>query len=445
MWKGDISTAEGCFAYAVSLDAKFAEAQLNYGTALRANGKLTEAEATYREVAKLRPDWAEVHFNLGVLYLDAEQIPKHDEIAKLNAAVKEFESYKSLVAKGTTSVERSKSQRGPTDAMGNELVSVAQADLYIKAASKGIEMEQRRQERDAKRKQKEEKAAETAVEDEAVEGETAEGETAESVPVSAPSEPAKPQAPGGQPSEPAKPQKPGEQPSAPAPSQPPPTQPSQPTPTQPSQPPPTQPSQPTPTQPSQPTPTQPSKPAPTQPSQPTPTQPSKPAPTQPSQPLLMAYVACHASNHFPQLPLLRLAELALIGGRDFRTPEAWQALDTFLTETGTERFAFPALTLAQALVPDLAPDSLIRRIAERTPRALRRLVHRTTPATSLRFAAARPGYIPLWAATWRERMSYVAHLVWPHRAGGPVGVREGLAWQVDRLSRMLRTVLRRKA
>jgi hypothetical protein len=163
------------------------------------------------------------------------------------------------------------------------------------------------------------------------------------------------------------------------------------------------------------------------------------------QPLLMAYVACHASNHFPQLPLLRLAELALIGGRDFRTPEAWQALDTFLTETGTERFAFPALTLAQALVPDLAPDSLIRRIAERTPRALRRLVHRTTPATSLRFAAARPGYIPLWAATWRERMAYVAHLVWPHRAGGPVGVREGLAWQVDRLSRMLRTVLRRKA
>jgi Tfp pilus assembly protein PilF len=285
MWKGDTATAEGCFAYAISLDAKFAEAQLNYGAALRANGKLAEAEAAYREVAKLRPDWAEVHFNLGVLYLDAEQIPNHDEIAKLNAAIKEFESYKSLVAKGTTSVERSKSQRGPTDAMGNELVSVAQADLYIKAANKSIESEQRRQERDAKRKQKEEeKAAEAAAEGEGAEGEDVEGEGEQ--PAAAPTDPAKPQTPGGPPSDPppsdpSKPQKPGGQPSAPAPAQP-----SQPAPAQPSQPAPTQPSQPAPTQPSKPPPAQPSQPAPTQPTptQPAPTQPAKPPTTEPSQP-----------------------------------------------------------------------------------------------------------------------------------------------------------------
>jgi Tfp pilus assembly protein PilF len=274
MWKGDTGTAEGCFAYAISLDAKFAEAQLNYGAALRANGKLPEAEAAYREVGKLRPDWAEVHFNIGVLYLDAEQIPNHDEVARLNAAVKEFESYKSLVAKGTTSVVRSKSQRGPTDAMGNELVSLAQADLYIKAANKGIEMEQRRQERDAKRKQKEEEKAAAPEED--AEGEEADGDAEQ--PVAVPADPAKPQAPGAQPSDPAKPQAPGGQPSAPAKPQTP-GQPSAPAPTQPA---PAQPSKPVPAQPSQPAPTQPSKPAPTQPSQPTPTQPSKPAPSQPA-------------------------------------------------------------------------------------------------------------------------------------------------------------------
>ena len=53
---------------------------------------------------------------------------------------------------------------GPTDAMGNELVSVSQADLYIKAANKSIESEERRQERDAKRKQKEEEKAEAPAE-----------------------------------------------------------------------------------------------------------------------------------------------------------------------------------------------------------------------------------------------------------------------------------------
>jgi Tfp pilus assembly protein PilF len=275
MWKGDTATAETCFSYAISLDAKFAEAQLNYGAALRANGKLPEAEAAYREVAKLRPDWAEVHFNLGVLYLDAEQIPNHDEIAKLNAAIKEFESYKSLVSKGTTSVERSKSQRGPTDAMGNELVSVSQADLYIKSANKSIESEQRRQERDAKRKQKEdEKAAEAAP----TEGAPAEGEDAEQPAEAA--DPAKPQTPGGQPA-PAQPSQPAPaQPSQPTPSQPAPSQPapSQPAPTQPAEPPA---SQPPPAQPSQPPPAQPSKPqAPSQ----KPQQPQQPGPQKPQKP-----------------------------------------------------------------------------------------------------------------------------------------------------------------
>jgi Tfp pilus assembly protein PilF len=287
MWKGDTATAESCFSYAISLDAKFAEAQLNYGAALRSNGKLAEAEVAYREVAKLRPDWAEVHFNLGVLYLDAEQIPNHDEIAKLNAAIKEFESYKSLVAKGTTSVERSKSQRGPTDAMGNELVSVSQADLYIKSANKSIESEQRRQERDAKRKQKEEeKAAESAT----AEGQPTDGEDAEQ-PAEAAGDPAKPQTPGGQPS-------------APAPTQPVPVQPSQPAPAQPSQPAPTQPSQPAPAQPSPPAPTQPAPTQPAQPpaSQPPPVQPSQPPPAQPSKPQAPAQKPQQPQQPGPQKP-----------------------------------------------------------------------------------------------------------------------------------------------
>ncbi|PRP96345.1 tetratricopeptide repeat protein [Enhygromyxa salina] len=220
MWRGEPATAQSCFEYAVSLDAKFAEAHLNLGSAQRANGQLVEAEAAFRTASKLRPDWAEIHFNLGVLYLDAEQIPKHDETAKLDAAIKEFETYKSLVAKGKTSVERSKQKRGPTDAMGNELVSVAQADLYIKAANKGIESEERRQEREAKRKQKQAEAppepeAEPASGPES--GEPAQPAEKPADPPAQPAEPAKPQTPGQKPAQPAeKPAQPAEKPAKPA-------------------------------------------------------------------------------------------------------------------------------------------------------------------------------------------------------------------------------------
>lgn len=217
MWRGDPQTAESCFAYAVSLDPKFADAHLNHGAALRANGKLGEAEQALQSAAKLRPDWAEVHFNLGVLYLDATSIPKLDEIAKLDAAIKEFESYKQLVAKGKTSIERSKKKRGPTDAMGNELVTPTQADLYIKAARKGIESEERRIEREKRREQrKAEKQAEAEPPAASEEGEGDGAGDAEPEP----KQPQQPQQPGGEgddgakdppaakPQEPKKPQKP---------------------------------------------------------------------------------------------------------------------------------------------------------------------------------------------------------------------------------------------
>jgi tetratricopeptide (TPR) repeat protein len=266
MWRGDFPTAEGCFEYAVSLDGKFTEAQLNWGAALRANGKLAEAEKAWQQVAKMEPNWAEVHFNLGVLYLDADQIPTLDETAKLRAAIREFESYKTLVATGKTSIERSKQQRGPTDAMGNELVSVAQADLYIKAANKGIESEQRKAERDAKRKQREAEQAEAAA---------AEAQAQPEAPTDG-EQPAQPQPDAEQPAAPAQP--PAEQPAAPA--QPPAEQPSQPQ--QPGGQPPSQPTQP-PSQPQQPGGQPPSQPTqPTQPSQPQ--QPQKPGAQKPQSP-----------------------------------------------------------------------------------------------------------------------------------------------------------------
>jgi len=207
MWRGQLTAAESCFEYAVGLDPKFAEAQLNWGAALRVNGKLVEAEAAFREAAKLRPDWAEVHFNLGVLYLDAEQIAKLDETAKLNAAIAEFNKYKALVSKGGSSIQRSdnKKSRGSSDAMGNELVSVAQADLYIKAATKSIDAEARRKEREQKRKTAEAaKSSEPSAEPSTEPSEDPQPDAPAPAPAQ-PSQPSQPQKPGGAPPEGEKP------------------------------------------------------------------------------------------------------------------------------------------------------------------------------------------------------------------------------------------------
>lgn len=255
MWQGDTATAEACFEYAVSLDDKFAESHLNHGAALRANNKTDEAEAAFRAASRLRPDWAEVHFNLGVLYLDADKIGTLDTIARLEAAITEFNNYKAAAAKGNTTVERSAKKRGPTDAMGNELVSVAQADLYIKAANKAIESEERRIERDKKRKERDEKQA---AEDEA---EAAEADKAAEEPP--PTQDPEPQKPGEQPAEP-----PAEPPPAEQPSQPPAEQPSEPPAEQPPADPPPQ-EKPAPQKPN------PQKPAPQQP------KPQKPSPQKP--------------------------------------------------------------------------------------------------------------------------------------------------------------------
>ncbi|HLT38850.1 MAG TPA: tetratricopeptide repeat protein [Enhygromyxa sp.] len=205
MWRGDTKTAESCFEYAVSLDARFVEAQLNWGTALRSNGKLAEAETAFRQAAKLRPDWAEIYFNLGVLYLDAEQLPNFDEITRLDAAIAQFEKYKDLVGKGSSSIERSsKKSRSSSDAMGNELVSIAQADLYIKAATKGIEAEERRREREQKRKDREAEPADAGGDGEQPVPAQPQPQPGEQPAPAQPAQPSQPP-PGDQPSQPQKP------------------------------------------------------------------------------------------------------------------------------------------------------------------------------------------------------------------------------------------------
>jgi len=165
MWQGDHSTAASCFRYAFDLDPRFEGALLNLGAALRAQGKLVEAEAAFKKVLKLDGRVAQAHFNLGVLYLDASPFPDLEEKTRLYRVIKELTRYKELaLAQGPRTVRAAgNSSRVGEAGLGNELVSPAQADLYIAVAKKDIDRLERRASRDARRKQRDlERAAKSA-------------------------------------------------------------------------------------------------------------------------------------------------------------------------------------------------------------------------------------------------------------------------------------------
>lgn len=156
MLQEEFAVAESCFKYAIDLDPSFYKAQLNYGAALRAQGKLPAALAVFQQVLASRPNYAEVHFNLGVLYLDAETLPGMDTTARYNAAISAFVRYRDLAIASGQSARGDDVKANATAARvvtGKELVSPAQADLYIGVARKGLEREARREDRAKRREQ----------------------------------------------------------------------------------------------------------------------------------------------------------------------------------------------------------------------------------------------------------------------------------------------------
>lgn len=224
--QGDAQTAASCFAYAVQLDPAFAQAHLNHGSALRKQGQLVAAETAFKRALELRKDLPEAHFNLGVLYLDADPFPELETTVRLNRAITELTRFKQSAMKtgAATPTTTSESKmpgagRDPSE-FGNELVTLAQADLYIEAARKGIEREKRRIEREKRRAEKagSERELQAPKSEESGDTGTSDAGTTPQRPGAAPA----PQAPGEQtPKQAPKPQEPPNSPKTEDPSPPP--------------------------------------------------------------------------------------------------------------------------------------------------------------------------------------------------------------------------------
>ena len=154
------------------------------------------------------------------------------------------------------------------------------------------------------------------------------------------------------------------------------------------------------------------------------------------QPLLLTYLALHASRHFYSITLVRLVEIALVARRDFADrPERWRALDQLIRRTATGRFVFPALGLAERLAPGSVDPLVLERAAAAAPRRLRRLVHRTTPASAQRLHPHPLGTGLVFAASSREVIAALLEAAWPRLDGKLMPLRQALGVQWRRIRR----------
>ena len=86
MDQGSLEQALAGYRMAIRLKPDYAEAHYNLGIALAAQGKLEEAVAEFRAAIRLKPDYAEAHYNLGNALLDQGKL--EEAIAEFRTAIR---------------------------------------------------------------------------------------------------------------------------------------------------------------------------------------------------------------------------------------------------------------------------------------------------------------------------------------------------------------------
>lgn len=97
---GNATQASMLLEGALKYDKDNVIARLNLGDAYRLLGKTAEALSMLEWVAKKEPSLAEVHYNLGLLYLFSENVPGNTPKQAMEKAIAELETFKKMRPKG---------------------------------------------------------------------------------------------------------------------------------------------------------------------------------------------------------------------------------------------------------------------------------------------------------------------------------------------------------
>lgn len=131
-----------------------------------------------------------------------------------------------------------------------------------------------------------------------------------------------------------------------------------------------------------------------------------------AQPLLTAFLALHASYGMRDFRPLRAVELVLVVRRDAGSGALrWDALGELLDRTGTARFVYPALELAERWVPGALDPDLRQQLQRAATPRMRRVVDQVE-AHGLRLAYRSLDDKLMWAQSPLEWLGNLSELVW---------------------------------
>ena len=153
-------------------------------------------------------------------------------------------------------------------------------------------------------------------------------------------------------------------------------------------------------------------------------------------PLHLVFLATHASEELHQLQLIRLVDIALVARAEAARPEDWDAVLRLLRDTDAHRFAYPAFTLVERLLPGTVPAHVSDALERAAPPRMRRVLRALTPATAQRLDGVSLEERFMWAHGPVEIVRRTVSLLWPMRAHRSARTRTAL--YRERLYRLLR-------
>jgi len=156
-------------------------------------------------------------------------------------------------------------------------------------------------------------------------------------------------------------------------------------------------------------------------------------------PLLAAFLAVHAGYGMDTVRLVRIVELVLVLRRDAATGALdWNALGDLLHSTGTARFAWPALELAERLAPGTVEPALLRTLGSYATSRMRRVADHVFRA-GIHLPRRSLDEKLMWAKGPRELLFNLSELAIPTGTATPLAllrhyVRRARLWSRGQMS-----------
>lgn len=133
-----------------------------------------------------------------------------------------------------------------------------------------------------------------------------------------------------------------------------------------------------------------------------------------AQPLLTGFLAQHASSHLDMPRLVNIVELVIVIRSDVASGYLdWGHVADLVSDTDMNRFVYPALELAERLVPTTVNHAVLATARAEAPAAMRRVVDAVAAGGVARFRPRTLDDRIMWSKGPMETLTNWSDVVWP--------------------------------